>query len=189
MHRRFSSLLGHSIHAEDTDEHVGAVVGICIDPDTGRVEGFHVLIPGFLQLKTLFLSSADVLRYGTSVHIASGDRIAPISDWIRLEHLEYTLRTVYRQRMVTESGRTLGRVADVQFNTDTSMLEWIFPRRFFRYGTPLPVSEIVEVTDAAVVVKDQIRVEGEPIHDEADVFDIVSELTEKPAEAFVGGES
>lgn len=70
------------------------------------------------------------------------------------------------QRIRTESGTSLGRCRDVQFNTDTMHIEWIFPRKWFRWGMALPVSDIIEVRNDAIIVKhpltgDRIKVQSE----------------------------
>ena len=56
--------------------------------------------------------------------------------------------------METESGAFLGKCADVQFSTKDYKVEWLFPRKWFRWSHPVRATQIVEVTDDAVIIKD-----------------------------------
>jgi len=140
---------------EGTDNSViGLLSGILIHPDTGAIEGF------FLHSRmSLFVSSLDISRWGTRVYVRNADVVAPIEDRIRLQPLLEDTRTVLGQKILSESGTRLGRCKDIQFNTDTMHIEWIFPRKLFRWGVALPVSEILEVRPDAIVVKDRLKAE------------------------------
>ena len=73
---------------------------------------------------------------------------------IRLQSMLSDRRTVLGQRIATESGRALGVCRDVQFNTETFLIEWLFPKRFFRWGIALPVAEVKEITPRAIIIRD-----------------------------------
>ncbi len=56
------------------------------------------------------------------------------------------------------------------------MAEWIFPRRFFMSRQPLPMSDILEITPEAIIVKDPLRPVRAPIQKEIDDSPVVSEV-------------
>jgi sporulation protein YlmC with PRC-barrel domain len=151
MHVRFSSCIGTPVLEEGGDTTLGLLSGILIHPDTGKIEGFLV--------GDLFCSSMDIVRWGTRVYLRDANVLAPPEDRIRLQSLLQDPRTVLGQKIRTEAGVKLGRCSDVQFNTDMMHIEWLFPRKFFRWGIALPVSDILEVTAAAIVVRDPIAKE------------------------------
>ena len=154
MHIRFSTCIGLPVVEEGSEHFLGMVSGILINPDSGKVEGFFVRVSHFFQSEDLFCSALDVLRWGARVHVSDAEVIAPAGDRVRLQPLLSDRRTILGQRIVTESGKRLGICKDVQFDTERMRLEWLFPRRFFRWGLALPVSEIVEVTQDAIIVRD-----------------------------------
>jgi sporulation protein YlmC with PRC-barrel domain len=156
MHLRFSMSVGTPVVEEDTGEVLGTIAGILIQPDTGKIEGFFVGIPGLLTSRTLFLSGLDILRWGARVYVRDADTLSPLEEHIRLQSLIAEARPLLGQRIVTESGKGLGTCADVQFETASLVLEWLFPRKMLRWGTGLPVSQIIEVRKDAILVRDPV---------------------------------
>jgi sporulation protein YlmC with PRC-barrel domain len=104
----------------------------------------------------------DISRWGTRLYVRNADVIAPADDRIRLQALLEDNRTVLGQKIVTESGVRVGRCKDVQINTDSMHIEWIFPKKCLRWGVALPVSEVIEVTVAAIIIKDRLKAEKSP---------------------------
>lgn len=164
---------------EEGGDHVlGAVSGILIEPDTGKIEGFFVHVEGVLGGETLFCSTMDIVRWGTRIYMNSQDSLALAEDRIRLQTLLQDPRTVLGQRIKTESGTRLGKCKDVQFNTDSMHIEWIFPRRWFRWGIALPVSDILEIKPEAIIVKDPLKGEAiEPQEEQLTVQPAMPEAT------------
>lgn len=141
---------------EGGDHILGTISGILIVPDTGKIEGFYVNVSGILGWETMYCSAIDIVRWGTRVYINSRDSLAAPADRIRLQALLEDPRTVLGQRIRSEAGHILGRCKDVQFNTDSMHIEWIFPRKWWRWGVALPVSDIIEVRNEAIIVKNPL---------------------------------
>ena len=135
---------------------MGTLSGIVLHPDTGVVEGFFVCTPGLFERGNLFLQSVNILHWGLRVTIRHADVLSSVDDLVRLRTLIDEHRPILGQRMITESGRTLGRCSDVQFTTNDFRLEWLFPRRFLRTGIPVPASQILEVTPEAIILRDTL---------------------------------
>lgn len=153
MHIRFNTCIGTPVLEEGGDATLGTISGILIHPDTGKIEGFLVRVLG----TDVFCGSSDIVRWGTRVYLRDASVLAPLEDRIRLQSLLQDPRTVLGQKIRTESGVRLGRCKDIQFNTDLMHIEWIFPRKFFRWGIALPVSEILEITPSAIIVGDPMK--------------------------------
>ncbi|MFH0770664.1 MAG: PRC-barrel domain-containing protein [Candidatus Peregrinibacteria bacterium] len=161
MHVRFSTCRSLPVVEECSDEIVARIAGIVLQGDSGRVEGFFVRVPTFIGSHVLFCASMDIRRFSTVVTIRDREVLSNIEDHLRIHALLDEKRPVLGQRIVTESGKRLGRCRDVQFDTETMQVSWIFPRRFFRFGIAIPVSAIVRVTQEAVIVLDRPRTEEE----------------------------
>ncbi len=156
MRARFSRSRGLPVLDEETGETIGTISGMVLNPDTGVVEGFFVRAAGFFHRENLFLHSLDILHWGLRLTVRHQDVLSPMEDLVRLQSLIASQRPILGQRMVTESGRVLGRCSDVQFSTRDFRLEWLFPRRFFRLGIPVPASQILEVRREAIVSRDTV---------------------------------
>ena len=178
MHVRFSTCIGIPVIEEMADEGIASINGILIHPDTAFVEGFFVTIPSFLRTEELFLSSSDIIHWGMSVHIRTADVLAPLEDRVRLAALVEEGRTVLDQRVVGEGGRVIGTCRDVQFDTRVFHLEWIFPKKFLRWAIPIPTAAIVEVTPAAIIVRD--RSKPLPVEPTEAVFTPLDPLSNTP---------
>lgn len=159
MHVRLSTCHGAGV-IDRLGEALGMLSGIFVHPDTGKVEGIFVAVPaGMLATEELFCSCEDVVHWGAMVQISSRDALGPIEDRLRLVPILREGRTVLGQRMRTESGKALGVCRDVQFDTEKMRVEWLFPKKFFRYGVALPVTDVVEVRADAVIVREGQRTE------------------------------
>ena len=139
---------------DQTQETVAFLRDPLLDADCGRILGFHVASPAGM----LFLSAADILSIGTKVHVRSAVKLSPPDELVRLrtalDDERYFLGQTIRNR---ETGRALGTCGDLQFETNHFAVEWLFPRRWFFFGQPVPASDILEVTKDAVWVKDPVR--------------------------------
>jgi sporulation protein YlmC with PRC-barrel domain len=142
--------VGMPVVDDGSDEAIATVSGVFLHPDLGTLEGLFV--QG--QNGEEFLSVQDIIHWGRAVVVRDGDVLGPLEERVRLSALWAEGRTVLGQRIATESGDIVGRCADVQFETDTFRLEWLFPRRWFRWKRPIPAGAIIEVRPEAVCVRD-----------------------------------
>jgi hypothetical protein len=148
---------GMPVTAGDVPDAFGLLSGIVIHPDTAKVEGFFVTVRvGMFSSMQLYLSTLDIQRWGTSVVARSIDALAPVDEVIRVQQLLEEERPILGQQIRTKAGATIGRCMDLQFDTTHFMMEWIFPKRFFRWGIALPSSDILEVRRDAIIVRDPL---------------------------------
>lgn len=159
MHVRFLMSVGVPIIASHSDECIGAVSGLFLHPDLGMVEGFFVRTDG----GEAFLSVSDISHWGKFITVNDGEVLGPLEERVRLLRLWEEARPILGQKIETESGMFLGRCADVQFDTESFRVEWLFPRRWFRWKRPIPVSSILEVTPEVVRVRDSEIVVKTPV--------------------------
>lgn len=130
---------------------LGALSGILLHPDTGAVEGFFVRMAH--GGGTQFLPSADIAHWGTRVTVRSADVLCAIGEIVRLQRLAESGRTMLGQRMVTDDGVRLGRCRDVQFSTQLLRVQWLYPKRWLRWKTPVAITDVIEVRPEAVIVR------------------------------------
>lgn len=171
MHLRFSTCRGMRVVDSRTGEGIGIVSSPLINPDTGHVAGVFVDSSGLLRDRVLFITSHDVGSIGQVLRVRGGmETLSSAEDIVRLRPLLTGKRRILGQKVRTEEGRALGRCRDIQFDTMTFLVEWLFPRRFLRWGSPIPVSDIVEVKEEAIVVRDPLRLQPVGVAEKAPVF-------------------
>lgn len=154
MNVRFSTGIGVSVVPDGERMPVGTISGILIHPEIGSVEGFFVRRQGaFFTGQTMFLSTHGIRRWGTRVHIADEDALCPIGDVLRCQSILESGKVILGQPMVTEDGRSLGRCRDVQFSTPLFQVEWLFPRKWWRWQQPIAFRDIKEVRPDVIVVR------------------------------------
>ena len=157
MHVRASLVRGIPVVDDTTQEVAGYLLGPLIDPDSGKILGFFVS-PVQSAFSELFLMPVDIIGWGTKVHVRSADRLSPPGDLIRLQDAFADPRTFLGQTIRSEKlRRSLGRCVDVQFNTRHLHIEWLFPRKFLFVRQPIPASDVMEVTEAAIIVREPMR--------------------------------
>ncbi|MFA7682482.1 MAG: hypothetical protein WCX61_05655 [Candidatus Peribacteraceae bacterium] len=165
MQARFTTALGLPVVEERHGETVGHITGMLLHPDTGTVEGFYVSAPAMFGTQEFFCAAQDIIRWGAFLAVRSAEALSLAEEHIRLQPLLEDGRTILGQHIRTQSGVHVGICRDVQFSTESMKLTWLFPKRWWRWGTAIPVSEIIEVLPDAVVVRDPIAYEKESIAD------------------------
>jgi len=155
MHVRFSTVIGLPVIEDTGEQEIASLNGILLNPDLGKVEGFFVKVTGFMQSQELFLPVMDIVHWGNRVRVRD-HALSDLQEFVRLQSLYEEGRSVLQQRILTENGTPLGVCGDVQFDTVSFYMEWIFPRKWFRWRTPLPVSSIVLVRQDAIIVRDAV---------------------------------
>ena len=182
MHVRFSTSRATPFVDQHTEEVVGWLSGILLNPDTGTVEGFYALVSQGIGVQELYCSSMDIIRWGTSIVLRDAEVFAPDTERIRLHDLLRDPRKVLGQKIYTETGKYLGVCKDVQFNTKSMKIEWLFPRRFLSWRLAVPIAEVLEVTPEKIIIRDQRPGIKESIQktEETSTLETLHDITENP---------
>lgn len=149
-----SQIVGLPVGATDTQSRVGTVSRIVVDPDTGQILGFVVktgLIGGEKVLSYHDVTAVD--HAGVLVrdpaHVLPQDEVAPIKKALSER------RSLLGQRVVTEGGTNLGKVADLVINTEMAMVVKLYVSHLLEERI-LPLDKVVKVTKDHIVVKDDV---------------------------------
>ncbi len=180
MHLRLSTAIGLPV-VDPSEELLGVISGILINPDTGAIEGVFVRVASFLSSETLFVATADIQHWGRRVRVRDADSLSPLEDLVRLQQMMDERRPIIGQLIKTEEGALLGRCADIQFDTRFFRLEWMFPRKLFLWKTPVPAASIQQVRSDAVIVRLTNTVKEEEVQIETPVLPALDPLGSTPA--------
>ena len=179
MHLLHSPAIGTEVIDEADHQLQGVVAEILLDPDRGKIVALFIASP--LSRDFLVLQTQDILSWGQRIHIAEAERIAPPQDILRLAPFLEEKRKMLGQRIQTKSGIVIGKCVDFQFNAERFNVEWIFPRKLLRKGIPLPATDILEVTEEAIIVKDQTpKEEKAPVEERVEAPKLEPVITPAP---------
>ncbi len=184
MHLRLSTAIGLPV-VDPSEELLGLISGVFINPDTGAIEGIFVRVASFLSSDIMFVATIDIQHWGRRVRIRDADSLSPLEDLVRLQQIAEERRPVLGQLIKTEEGMVLGRCADIQFDTRFFRLEWMFPRKFFFWKTPVPAASIQQVRSDAVIVRLINPAKEEEVQVEAPVLPTLDPLGTTPASRVV----
>lgn len=158
MHTRTSSIRGLKVVEDEGSEVVALMDKPLINPDNGQILGFFVLPLFFSGEHELFLRTEDIIAWGMNIHIRSHDALSPPEELIRLKkYLDDPRRMLGQSIVIQETEKKVGVCSDVQFDTRRMAIEWLFPRRYFFERDPIAVTEIIEVTPEAIIIRNPLR--------------------------------
>lgn len=154
MKRRYSQLIGLPLVVRDSPVKLGRVFNLLMDPDKGILMAVYTTQAKVIAPVDLGAFKGD--------HWEVRDEDAPIdeSELVRLQSIPKARRTFIRKRVITKDGTELGKVDDFMMDMTTLSLTQL---HVIKRGWLLNVvsehlvhrSQILEVTDHAVIVKNQ----------------------------------
>lgn len=157
-----SQIIGLPVGATNTQERVGNIADLVIDPDTGRLLGF-IVKSGVLGSIRKVLSYHDVTNIDhTAVLVREPEVLLPPEEVDPIKKALKDGRPVLRQRVVTEGGTKLGKVFDLVLNTDAGMVTKLYISHLLEERI-IPLDKVVKVTKDHVVVKDDVVLGRSPL--------------------------
>jgi uncharacterized protein YrrD len=149
-----SQIIGLPIGSTDTQERVGTISDIVVDPDSGQLLGFVV--------KTGFLSGTKVLSFHdvtgldhAAVLVRNADVVLPPQEVAPIKSTLAEKRPLLGQRVVTEGGTRLGKVVDMVINAESAMATKLYVSHLLEERI-VPLDKVIKVTKDRIVVKDDV---------------------------------
>lgn len=150
MKKHWSAISGLPIVIPDEERPLGYLNGAFMDPEKPQVIAFLV---GY----TKALTPIEVEKwYEDRVQVGDSEALAPLTDILRIEKFGLRRTFLNGKRVLSKSGRALGRVRDFTFETSTStVLNLTVSKRilWLEWGErTFPSKDIEEVTDRAIIL-------------------------------------
>ena len=155
----YSHLLGTPVLSVQTGGPVGYLKSAIVDPDTLKILAFR--LQGPLIGTANLLDTQSIREYSNlGMVIDDVDELVEEEDVIRIKEvleLNFDLLTL---KVETKKGSKLGHVIDYTLNSDDYMIQQIIVKRplIKALNDPeltIPRTEIVEITDYKIIVKDE----------------------------------
>ncbi len=152
MKKWFTDLVGAPIILRKTPFKVGRMLELVVDPENGTLVA---LVTASRQvIAPIDLGPFDLGRW----LVSDPDILLEMDELIRLKSIPKGKRRLFGKRVVTKSGKFLGRVYDIAFEMTTiSLAQILVSRRFLLFWTLekriLSFKDIIEITEEEIIVK------------------------------------
>lgn len=163
MRASHSQLVGLPIHLVDEEVKVGVVREVVLDPDRGS-------LVALVTRSGQAVAPRDLLPFGGGCwDVRETEALIEMEELIRLQSVPIAKRTLIHKSVFTQSGEFLGKVEDYDMDMDTLQLIQIHVSKTFFFTAVdrrvIDWKEIVEITEKAVVVKNQQAEVHEPLEE------------------------
>lgn len=155
----YSNLLGTPILSVQAGGTIGYLKSAIVDPDTLKILAFRLQGPSIGPAN--LLDTQSIREYSNlGMVIDDADELVEEGDVIRIKEvleLNFDLLTL---KVETKKGSKLGKVVDFTLNPDDYVIQQIIVKRplIKALNDPeltIPRTEIVEITDYKIIVKDE----------------------------------
>lgn len=150
-----TNLIGLAVASLHEEAKIGEVQNVVLNPQTGELVGFWVKVPGWFA-KPKALSYRDVVAYEPSALVVrnadvlvEAQEIKPFERAARHKRANWLGRPV-----VSEEGKSLGRVQDVILDTNLDTVAKIHVSALFGTERVIDRSNIVDIKEHEIVVRD-----------------------------------
>lgn len=157
IHQR-GKIIGTPVLGFADGQPLGIVEDVIIHPDTGKVEALWVK-PLTLPYAHAVLPVEAILSWKKNLYVSGDGALSEPDEVIRIAETLSRKEKFVGNRVRSESGKGFGRVYDLDFDTRSMMLRYLFvdksflgfkfQRRFFHFDN------IVQVLPDVILVKDE----------------------------------
>lgn len=164
MLKAIREVVGNKLVDLDKSQTIGEVTNWVIDPDERKLSALVIKQAGMFG-KTRVVTTTDIIEYGPGIVVIKNQNavISP-DEVVGLPKLLKSRHRVMGERVETRSGRFIGLVEDVLFETTDSTLQkfYIKPTLLGLVTRPdiiIGIDKVIQIEPRRVVVHDEV---GEP---------------------------
>ena len=165
MLKAISEVIGSKLVDLDKSQTIGEVVNWVINPTERRLSALVVRLAG-LFTKTMVVTTTDIIEYGPRMVVVRNQTSVVAPD--EVSGMPKLLRSRFRLmggRVETQSGKHLGQVEDVFFETTDSSLQKFYVRPSLlglatRPDVIIGIDKVIKIEPRLVVVNNEV---GEPM--------------------------
>jgi len=154
-------VMGSKIIGEREEQPLGIFKEILINPENGSILAIAMLI------SKKVISVRDIRKWDLEgIKISDEEAIIQPEEIVKLGEIGVKKARIFGKPVETSSGKFLGVITDVLFDTDVGQIMKIYISRKFLFFTlekrVIDFRQIVEITEESIIVKDDIGTEKEP---------------------------
>lgn len=151
MKKNWSQVVGLPVYSSEEEEQLlGRLRAVFVNPESGQILAFLV---GWFRVAT----PHDIRQWGKDgITLRSSEDLVPPSDILRIEEFGLRRTLLNGKKVLTRSGKRLGRLRDFAFDVTTSSLTTLDVSKTFLWfewaKRTFPAKDIQEVTDRAIIL-------------------------------------
>ena len=154
------SLINLPIISLDSGRILGSATDIIIDPENGKLLGL-LSISGFLSSKKATAFNDIYECNADAILVKDDESVVNIAKLVRIEKVVGQKIFLLKNKVVTESGKRLGRVSDFVINIDLGILVKIYVEDYLWKGYSqstlvVPAHNIVSIEHKKIIVNDDV---------------------------------
>jgi len=154
MEYAYSKIIGLPVFEAENMRPVFLIQDVIVDPESGRIVAF--LADG---RRNIVITPHDILAIKHGVWIKDVDDLCTVEDVLRVSKVVEDFGSFLMKKVVTESGKVLGKVVDMYFDSQIIQLNKIHVAKnilgFIQYDSRiLPAKNIIEARKDVIIVKD-----------------------------------
>lgn len=158
MIKSVRQIIGNHVVGHEDGAVLALVRDIIINPDTGKIEAFWVK-PLNLPVKNAILLADSILEWKKNIYINDERELAEADDIIKISEILSRNTQFIQNIAINESEDVLGRVVDVDFDTDKLYLKSIYVEKsilgLFKLSSRIfSYDSIIKVMPEYILVKD-----------------------------------
>lgn len=154
-----SEVVGAKLVDLEGSQTIGEIIDWVIDPGALKISALVVKLPGLFKGQAV-VTTIDVVEYGPGmVVIRNANAVVPPSEVAGLKQLIKSKYRVIKSRVETQSGKLLGNVEDLVFETTDSTLQKIYIKpgvldMIRRPDIIIGADKIIRIEPQRIVVQD-----------------------------------
>lgn len=165
MLKSISEVVGSRLVDLDKSQTIGEVVNWVVNPDERRLSAL-IVRPAGLFAKTMVVTTADIIEYGPRMVVVKNQLAVVLPD--EVSGMPKLLRSKFRLlggRVETQSGRLIGQIEDIMFETTDSSLQKFYVKPpllglVTRPDVIIGVDKVVRIEPRRIIVNNEV---GEPL--------------------------
>lgn len=150
-----SKLLNLPVIELENQKKVASVIDLVIEPKNGKLLGLLVRVGAILP-KNQLVAARDINQLlPTAILVGDTEKITEIDEVVRVKELYKKKYGLIGRKVVTKSGKMLGKINDFLIDSDAFGLTKIYVRNLFS-DRIIPYSAVIKM-DKVVTVKDDFE--------------------------------
>lgn len=154
MEYAYSKIVGLPVFEAENMRPKFLIEDIIIDNETGKIVAF--LADG---KRNLVITPHDILAIKHGVWIKDASDLGTVDDILRVSKIVEDFGGFLNKKVITESGKVLGKVVDMYFDSQITQLTKLYVAKnilgFIQYDSRiLPMKNVIEAGKDAIIVKD-----------------------------------
>lgn len=159
MLKNITSILRAKLVDWENSQTIGEVADWIVDPDHKKISALVIKSPGLFK-KNFMVATIDIVEYGPGmVIVRNQNAVVPASEIAGLDKLLKSKQKIINSPVKTQSGKHLGQVEDLLFETTDSTIQKIYirPRMIDLFKSAdliIGVDKIISITPQYIIVQD-----------------------------------